>query len=222
MIPLNPVGVGLLYAVLSLDHFSFGPLLLSRPLIVGTAGGWLLNHPMTGFEVGAVGEALWALVPPTGPRQWDVGLMAALSMAWLGGDGAGTAAVDARWALALAGLIAFPLGLLGRRVDAWARKQTRPFAARALEGLARGSDGPLRASLALTALLWIFKSWVVFLVFESFGGALWDWGAARLPGVVRLALDRTWTLWMAVGAGSLLWQFLGRWPARAPRPGIAA
>jgi len=220
LIPVNPLGVGLLYAVLSLDHFSFGPLLLSRPLVVGTACGWALKQPAAGFEIGAVGEALWALVPPAGPRQWDVGLMAALMAAWLAGDSAPAGAP--RWALALAGLIAFPLGLLGRRIDGWARKQTRPFAAHALEGLSRGSDGPLRASLFATALLWVFKSFLVFLVMESFGGALWDWIASRTPALFQTALERTWFLWMALGAGALLWQFIGRWPARSLRPGPAA
>ncbi|HMU96418.1 MAG TPA: hypothetical protein PKA08_06550, partial [Elusimicrobiota bacterium] len=69
---------------------------------------------------------------------------------------------------------------------------------------------------------WIFKSWVVFLVLESFGGALWDWIASRTPALFQTALERTWVLWIALGAGALLWQFIGRWPARSLRPGPAA
>lgn len=216
---MNPLGVGLLYAVLSLDHFVWGPFLLSRPLTLGVAVGALCGVPVDGLALGMIGEALWGLVPPTGPHQWDVGLMTALAVFWTADHPVVSTGPAPSWALALAALLAFPWGRLGRRADDWVRRRARLLTDRALAGASRGEGGPIATSIVLSGVLWIVKGWALFLVFESIGGGFWSMAADRVGPTARLALERIWKVWIVLGAAVLAHQFLNRcrngWSGRA-------
>lgn len=102
--------VALLGAVLGLDTVSFPQAMLSRPLVAATLGGALLGSPVSGLLLGAalelialetlpfgasrypewgsasvVGGALFAGSPEHSPGAMALALIAALSIAWVGG-----------------------------------------------------------------------------------------------------------------------------------------
>lgn len=202
---LGPVAAAAIYALFSLDHFAVGPFLLSRPIVIGPIVGALAGQPDAGLAIGLLAEALWIAVPPAGPAQWDVGLFAALAALWAADMQPN---VDKRPFLAAAALVAFPLAMLGRRVDAWARRQVRPWTDRAMGGLRRGEGGPLSLSLALSSALWVFKSVLIFLVFSSLGGALY---MALIQSVFSIGgLTTAWNLWACLAVAAVVNHFLAR------------
>ncbi|MBL0059551.1 MAG: PTS sugar transporter subunit IIC [Elusimicrobia bacterium] len=197
----------LAYGILSLDHFTVGPFLLSRPLILSSLVGFLCGHVPEGIALGLLTESLWVVVPPAGPAQWDVGLAAALAGVWafLSPSGGPSSSVSGA-ATALALILSIPFAVLCRSVDIWLRRQMRILSVRALEGVERGLAGPLRYGLVFAGVLWGFKSLVVFFVAEALGGALYGVLLPLVRGPWLEGLDRAWRLWPALGLAALLHQ----------------
>ncbi|MBK8575839.1 MAG: PTS sugar transporter subunit IIC [Elusimicrobia bacterium] len=198
----------LAYGVLSLDHFTVGPFLLSRPLVLGSLVGCVCGHPGEGVALGLLAESLWVMVPPVGGGQWDVGLAVALAGVWAFEWPHDIPVPGGR--IALAFLLAIPFSVVGRRVDQWARRHLRLLAVRALAGIERGLVGPLRYSLVFGAVLWGIKSVVIFFIADSLGGAVFNSLVPRIVGFWAEGFERTWSLWPALGAAALLNQFSRR------------
>ncbi len=155
----------LAYGLLSLDHFTVGPFLLSRPLVVGSVVGFLCGHAGEGVALGLLAECLWVRVPPVGAGQWDVGLSVALAGVWAFELPHDVLVPGAR--IALAFTLALPFAVVGRSADQWVRRHTRLLAVRALAGVERGLVGPLRYSLIFGAVLWVLKSLVAKMYLQE-------------------------------------------------------
>lgn len=89
--------------ILALDAVSWPQVMISRPLVSGTVGGWLLGDPASGFLVGAVLELMSLRHPPYGaaryPDSGPAGLVAGAAYAAAGEAslGALVAAILAGW-----------------------------------------------------------------------------------------------------------------------------
>jgi mannose/fructose/N-acetylgalactosamine-specific phosphotransferase system component IIC len=96
------VGLG---GVLALDAVSWPQAMVSRPLVSGTVGGWVLGDPEAGFLVGALLELLSLRFPPFGatryPDAGPAGLIAGAAYAGAGGSdlAALVTALIAGWAV---------------------------------------------------------------------------------------------------------------------------
>lgn len=203
--------VALVYGLFSLDHFTVGPFLLSRPLVMGGLVGGLCGHGAEGVALGLLAECLWVRVPPVGAGQWDTGLLVALAGVWAFELPHDAPVPGARMALAF--VLAIPFAVLGRKADQWVRRHTRVLAVRALAGVERGLVGPLRYGLIFGAILWGLKSLVLFFLADSLGGAVFNGLVPLLSGPWAEGLDRAWKLWPALGLAALLNHFsfrLGR------------
>jgi mannose/fructose/N-acetylgalactosamine-specific phosphotransferase system component IIC len=195
----------LAYGVLSLDHFTVGPFLLSRPLVIGGVVGILCGNPAQGVALGLFAECLWVVVPPSGAGQWDVGLAVALACVWVF---AGTDRVPVEgWKLTLSFILSIPFAVIGRQADHWMRRHTRVLAVRALAGAERGVVGPLRYGLIFGAVLWGFKSLVFFFLAEEFGKAIFNGLLPVVSGPWKDGLAMTWRVWPALGLAALLHHF---------------
>ncbi|MBL8023747.1 MAG: PTS sugar transporter subunit IIC [Elusimicrobia bacterium] len=198
----------LTYGIFSLDHFSVGPFLLSRPLVLGGVVGFLFGNPAQGVALGLFAECLWVMVPPSGAGQWDVGLAVALAGVWAFEGTVGARVKGSE--LALAFILSIPFAVVGRRVDHWMRRHTRVFAVRALAGVERGVVGPLRYGLIFGAVLWGFKSLVIFFLAQSLGGGVFHGLLPLLAGPWEEGLSLAWRLWPALGLAALLHHFSSR------------
>ena len=198
----------LVYGFFSLDHFTVGPFLLSRPLVIGSVVGVLCGHGSEGVALGLLAECLWVMVPPVGGGQWDVGLAVALAGVWAF-DGFHDADVPG-WRMALAFVLAIPFAVMSRSSDQWVRRHMRVLAVRALIGVERGLVGPLRYSLIFGAILWGIKSLVIFFLADSLGGALFSGLLPVIQGPWLDGFSRAWTLWPALALAALLNQFSRR------------
>jgi mannose/fructose/N-acetylgalactosamine-specific phosphotransferase system component IIC len=195
----------LAYGLLSLDHFTVGPFLLSRPLVVGSVVGFLCGHAGEGVALGLLAECLWVRVPPVGAGQWDVGLSVALAGVWAFELPHDVLVPGAR--IALAFTLALPFAVVGRSADQWVRRHSRLLAVRALAGVERGLVGPLRYSLIFGAVLWGLKSLVIFFLADSLGGALFNGLVPLIAGPWLDGFERAWSLWPALGLAALLNHF---------------
>lgn len=202
---LFPFLAALAYGFLSLDHFTAGPFLLSRPLVLGSLAGLLSGHAVEGVSLGLLGECIWVRVPPVGGGQWDMGLSVALAGVWAF-DVPHDAPVPG-WRIAMAFTLAIPFAVMGRGVDQWVRRHMRVLSARALAGVERGLVGPLRYSLMFGAVLWGLKSLVIFFLADSLGGALFTGLLPLARGPWVEGLNQAWALWPALGSAALLNQF---------------
>jgi mannose/fructose/N-acetylgalactosamine-specific phosphotransferase system component IIC len=198
----------LIYGFFSLDHFTVGPFLLSRPLAMGSLVGFLCGHPSEGVALGLLGECLWVQVPPVGAGQWDVGLSVALAGVWAFEMPSDVPVPGAR--IALAFTLAIPLSVLCRGADQWVRRHMRLLAARGLAGVERGVVGPLRYSLWFGAVVWVLKSIVVFFLVDSLGGAIYTGILPHVTGPSLEGFNRAWALWPTLGLAALLNHFSDR------------
>lgn len=96
---------------LGMDAVSWPQVMMSRPLISATIGGWLLGDPVAGIFVGAVLEMFALRHPPFGaakyPDTGPAGLVAGASYAASGGAAIGALLVSVAigWALAWVGTV---------------------------------------------------------------------------------------------------------------------
>lgn len=117
-IPLQATGwliLVVLGGILALDAVSWPQVMVSRPLVSGTLGGWLLGDPGSGFLVGALLELMSLRHPPFGaaryPDSGPAGLVAGAAYAAAGGAslGALVAAILAGWGVGWIGAITVQL-----------------------------------------------------------------------------------------------------------------
>lgn len=198
--------VALVYGFFSLDHFSIGPFLLSRPLVMGALAGLLCGHPAEGLALGFFAECLWIMIPPVGGGHWDVGFIVALAGVW---SLPSPAPVENK-ALALSFLLAIPFGVLGRLADQWVRRNMRVLSLRALAGVEHGLVSPLRYGMGFAAVVWVLKSLVLFFLADSLGGALYEGLIPHVVGPWQEGLDQAWALWPFLAGGALLHHFSKR------------
>ncbi len=96
---------------LGMDAVSWPQVMMSRPLVSATIGGWLLGNPVAGIFVGAVLEMFALRHPPFGaakyPDTGPAGLVAGASYAAAGGAAIGALllSVAIGWALAWVGTV---------------------------------------------------------------------------------------------------------------------
>jgi len=96
---------------LGMDAVSWPQVMMSRPLVSATIGGWLLGNPVAGIFVGALLEMFALRHPPFGaakyPDTGPAGLVAGASYAASGGAAIGALLVSVAigWALAWVGTV---------------------------------------------------------------------------------------------------------------------
>lgn len=96
---------------LGMDAVSWPQVMMSRPLVSATIGGWLLGNPVAGIIVGAILEMFALRHPPFGaakyPDTGPAGLVAGASYAASGGAAIGALLVSVAigWALAWVGTV---------------------------------------------------------------------------------------------------------------------
>lgn len=81
-------GLSLLGGLLALDQTSLGQTMASRPLVAGTAAGWILGSPLVGLTVGAILEVFFLSAFPVGgvryPETGPSAIVAAAGAVWVG------------------------------------------------------------------------------------------------------------------------------------------
>ena len=98
-------------AGLGMDAVSWPQVMISRPLVSATIGGWLLGNPLAGMLVGIILEIYALRHPPFGAAQYPdtgpAGLVAGAAYAASGGQAAGAllAAVVIGWGLGWVGTV---------------------------------------------------------------------------------------------------------------------
>lgn len=123
------VALGGLFAV---DAVSWPQVMVSRPLVSGTVGGWVLGDPAAGFLVGSLLELLSLRFPPFGatryPDAGPAGLVAGAAYAGAGGTelAALVAALLAGWAVGWIGSVSVHWR---RKLNAWLLTPTDRLAA---------------------------------------------------------------------------------------------
>jgi hypothetical protein len=101
----------LLGGILALDAVSWPQVMISRPLVSATLGGWLLGDPAAGFLVGALLELASLRHPPFGaaryPDTGPAGLVAGAAYAAVGTPSLGSlvAAILAGWSVGWIGSV---------------------------------------------------------------------------------------------------------------------
>lgn len=84
-------GLSLLGGLLALDQTSLGQTMASRPLVAGTAAGWLVGSPLVGLTVGGILEVFFLSAFPVGgvryPETGPAAVVAAAGAAWVSGPG---------------------------------------------------------------------------------------------------------------------------------------
>ena len=196
--------------VLAVDSVSWPQVMISRPLVSATVGGWVLGNASAGFLVGALLELMSLRHPPFGaaryPDTGPAGLVAGCSYAAVGTASLGSlvAAILVGWAVGWIGSVSVQLRRRGneRLLRPEAELAARP------ELLERRQKAAVRLDAARGALLtagflvpaMLAAAWVVDQP-ESMLATVW--GAAML--VTALAA--------AAGAGGRTSSFgLGGWP----------
>ncbi|PCI37536.1 MAG: hypothetical protein COB53_06055 [Elusimicrobia bacterium] len=188
-------------ALLSLDRTLIGQWMVSRPVVLGTALGWVLGDVQTGWWVGLLLEAISLDTEPVGGVIGLNGTIA-VSVTLLAALG------DARLPLGAA----FPLGLvfgllyrpleekLRRRRDGW----TGLFASR----LREGERAPW-AKAYVTSFFEEFATAAFVLTAATFAataaaGILWR----AAPAFVRVGLEDALAISPLLAAGTLIWQLV--------------
>ena len=212
-IPLHATSWLILVAlggILAVDSVSWPQVMISRPLISATIGGWVLGDPSAGFLVGALLELMSLRHPPFGaaryPDTGPAGLIAGSAYAAVGTSSLGSlvAAILAGWAVGWIGTVSVQLRRRGneRLLSPESELAARP------ELLEKRHKTAIRFDIVRGALLT-----AGFLV-PAILGAAWVvdqpesvlatvWGAAML--VTALAA--------AAGAGGRTSSFgVGGWP----------
>lgn len=117
-IPLHATSWLILVAlggVLAVDAVSWPQVMISRPLVSATIGGWVLGDPSAGFLVGALLELMSLRHPPFGaaryPDTGPAGLIAGSAYAAVGTSSLGSlvAAILAGWAVGWIGAVSVQL-----------------------------------------------------------------------------------------------------------------
>lgn len=109
--PGNWILLVLAGALFGMDAVSWPQVMISRPLVSATAGGWLLGDPSAGILVGAVLEIFALRHPPLGaaryPDTGPAGLVAGAAFAASGGHAPGALLVSvlAGWSLGWVGTV---------------------------------------------------------------------------------------------------------------------
>lgn len=212
-IPLHTTSWLILVAlggVLAVDSVSWPQVMISRPLVSATLGGWVMGDPAAGFLVGALLELLSLRHPPFGaasyPDTGPAGLVAGCAYAAVGTDSLGSlvAAILAGWAVGWIGAVSVQLRRRGneRLLSPEAELAARPELLEKRHKTAVRLDAVrgalLTAGFLVPALL--AAAWVVEQP-ESVLATVW--GAAML--VTALAA--------AAGAGGRTSSFgVGGWP----------
>lgn len=196
--------------VLAMDAVSWPQIMISRPLVSATVGGWVLGDPSAGFLVGALLELMSLRHPPFGaaryPDTGPAGLVAGCSYAAVGTGSLGSlvVAILAGWAVGWIGSVSVQLR---RRGNERLLRQEDDLAANP-DLLEKRHKAAIRLDAARGALLTagflvpaiVAAAWVVDQP-ESLLATVW--GAAML--VTALAA--------AAGAGGRTSSFgLGGWP----------
>jgi hypothetical protein len=196
--------------VLAVDAVSWPQVMISRPLVSATVGGWVLGNPSAGFLVGALLELMSLRHPPFGaaryPDTGPAGLVAGCSYAAVGTASLGSlvAAILAGWAVGWIGSVSVQLRrrgnehLLRPEAELAARPELLERRQKAAVRLDAVRGGLLTAGFLVPAML--AAAWVVDQP-ESMLATVW--GVAML--VTALAA--------AAGAGGRTSSFgLGGWP----------
>ena len=203
---MNCLTVGLVYAVLNLDHIAVGPFLFSRPVVVGSVVGAVLGNAPLGFSAGLSAQLMLISLPASGPAAVvDLALVGGLAALW---------AVDA-WAsrgaaLTLSLLLAMPAGWAAGRVDVWIRRQNDRMGDWILERLTRGRERVLWKALAFWSALWFVKAWAVFSAVGCLGQRAVDLLLQHLPLRLLESLDRGADMLPIIGFSAALVHFWNR------------
>lgn len=212
-IPLHATSWLILVAlggILAVDSVSWPQIMVSRPLVSATVGGWVVGDPSAGFLVGALLELMSLRHPPFGaaryPDTGPAGLVAGCAYAAVGVDSLGSlvAAILAGWAVGWIGAVSVQLRRRGneRLLSPESELAARP------ELLEKRHKTAVRLDILRGALLTagflvpaiIAAAWVVD---QPASGLATIWGAAML--VTALAA--------AAGAGGRTSSFgVGGWP----------
>lgn len=133
--------------LVGMDAESWPQAMVSRPVVAGCAGGWLLGDPIAGLGAGAVLELLWLRHLPFGgartPDPGPAGLIAGAAAAGAGPSGVAPVAVAA--------VAGWALGWVGRPTVVWRRRLAGRLVTDA-EGLSRATERLSRRHRLLAAM----------------------------------------------------------------------
>jgi len=212
-IPLNTTSWLILVAlggVLAMDSVSWPQVMVSRPLVSATLGGWVLGDPSAGFLVGALLELMSLRHPPFGaaryPDTGPAGLIAGSAYAAVGTASLGSlvAAILAGWAIGWIGAVTVQLRRRGneRLLSPESELAARPNLLERRHKTAVRLDF-VRGALITAGFLVPAVLAAAWAVEQPAAGLATVWGAAML--VTALAA--------AAGAGGRTSSFgVGGWP----------
>jgi len=200
---LKLVAVSIAGGILCLDRIVVQAM-ISRPIVAAPVIGLILGDPYTGLIAGAFIELFWIDRLPIGayiPPNDTLGavLVTALSIEsarLLGGFSQGL--------IALAVLIAVPLGILAQRMELWLGKGNEKLVEQALSDAAKGDVRSI-ARRHLSAILRTYLLSVVFILIAlSAGIPAMTWIYPRLPPPITRGLTLLYSLFPLLGAAVAL------------------
>lgn len=212
--------LGLWATLAGLDLVSVPQGLLSRPIVVGAASGWILGDPAAGFRIGVLLELFDLDVLPVGAVRYP-DYAAATAGAVLAAAGAPTG-----WALGPATALGLLLASLGGFSLQAVRHANATAVRRAAAGLAAGDLGTIRG-LQLGGIARDFARAAVLAGLAIGAGLLaraWPWTGEPLHLAVALSIALIGAGVSAAASGALRNAGRGlrlRWVAAGAVAGLA-
>ncbi|OGR95617.1 MAG: hypothetical protein A2V88_14190 [Elusimicrobia bacterium RBG_16_66_12] len=203
MIPAQETVGAAALALLELDAASVGPMLLSRPFVVGPLVGTFLGSPLLGAGLGAAIEAVTLEDLPLGGSLEVSAPVAAGVAAWLA---AGPCALPAE--------AAFPAGLAAgwvhARAEIFLRSRRSIHVRRAQASLARGLEPRLGRELASALALQVLATFVVIVAAFLAAGPVLKHLWPHLPETLRAGARCAVVAAPWLGAGGLAASLWGK------------
>ncbi len=195
--------VSLFGALLCLDRV-FIQAMVSRPIVAGPLVGLILNDPYTGLVAGAFIELFWIDQLPIGghlpPNDTIVSVLVAASAI----EASRMLGAMPRGLIAMAVLIAVPMGLAARPMEHWFARVNGTLAKKAVEDACRGDARSISRGHWSAVLRYGLTAWAAILVALPAGIFLLSWGYPRLSPAIKRGLDLVYTILPLIGAAVAL------------------
>ncbi|MCX5800540.1 MAG: PTS sugar transporter subunit IIC [Candidatus Eisenbacteria bacterium] len=200
--------------VCALDTATAWQLMLSQPLVSGTAAGLLVGAPHAGIFIGLVLQLLWSAAIPMGARPMPDAPVGSVSGVWFAVTLLETNCLASSSFCYLLGLIAaLAVALLGRRTILLEREIGRRLFKRFVKNVNDGRDARPEKAVSLAVAIGFARGFLLCLLAM---GALTPLALllAENPGLSARDYSLTLLVLEALGVGVLFSVFVGRSRAR--------
>lgn len=163
-------------------------ILVSRPIVAGTAIGFLLSDPYTGLVAGALTELLWIDRAPIGTVVPPNDTIASVLIAAAVIISAQSIGAVSRELIALGIVVLLPAALLGKMMDIWLIRLNERTSRESLKAAARGDfDSVSKLHISALVRTYLLNSSLIFALLAAGVFALVNIFPV-IPGPVRSGL----------------------------------